>query len=268
MRYWKRYVSFQIGDMIYKSPFELKFEVSFSIKGNTTTRAFIYNPSVETFKNAAPEGSGKKNTKKTITIDAGYETDHGICLVGEINSATVKRSGINKILEMKIGDSTDKWTEKEINRTWPENVKASTIINDMVNEFGLNIGKVEVKNDKEYKRSITYTKKLRTAIESMAKETSSHFFLRNGWIYFVPESDNGRSTGVLLNAATGLLEESDESGSGKIIKSLFNYRIGPGETIEVGTREKSEKYKVVKGKHYFSTESAYTEMTVERVKEG
>ncbi len=269
MNFWKRYVSFTIGKREYKAPFVLKFNAEFSMKGRTNTRADIYNPSDETIENVVPRD--KKNQK--IIIDAGYEEDHGICIIGEICTYKVTKAGLERVLEMTISDSATTLSNMKISRTWHQGVKASTVVKDIAMMSNIDPGRIEMENDKKYSRGLSLNTTLHNALNQMKRDTGSEYFLRNGKLYFHPKKDQGIKTGVLLSAATGLIDRPEilsVTKEGKYVnqgavKSLFNYRIGAGEHIRIESENFIGNCKVIKGNHSFSDDDAYTVMEVVQV---
>lgn len=267
MNYWKRYISFTIGQREYKAPFVLEFSTSFSTRGCGNTRAAIYNPSDETIENVEPRGG----ENQTIIIDAGFEDDHGICIIGEVYEYDIKTMGTERILTMSISDSATRLSTIKICRTWHPDVKASVIINDLISESGIDAGKVNVRDNKTYPRGITLNTTLVNAFEQMAKDTHSDFFIRNEKIYFQTDDDEGIKTGILLSPATGLIEKpvmvSVKNGNGNIrkqgsVKSLFNYKIGSGEQIRIESETFTGDCRVISGEHNYSEENASTLMEV------
>jgi hypothetical protein len=266
MNYWKRYICFTIGKRDYQLPYTLTFQSDFSMKGRSNTRAYIFNPSEETIENVAP----RKGENQKITIDAGFTNDHGICIIGEIYHYNVSKQGFKRYLELFISDSITQFSGIKISKTWDKGVKASSVINDIVGISGIDPGKIEIKNDKTYERGITFNTHIQRALYQMKKETESDFFLRNGKLYFLPKNDPGIKTGIELSSTTGLLDKPEilaMNKNGKYVfqgsvKSLFNYRVGPGEHINIISEDYNGKCKVIKGNHYFSENEAYTEMEV------
>jgi hypothetical protein len=266
MNYWKRYISFTIGKREYKAPFVLKFNAEFSMKGRGNTRAYIYNPSDETIENVVP----RKGENQQIIIDAGYEEDHGICIIGEICSYKVTKAGLERVLEMTISDSATKLSSIKISKTWNRGVKASAVLKDIVSMSGIDSAKIELDNDKIYPRGLSLNTTLHNALNQMMRDTGSDYFLRNGKLYFQPKNDQGIKTGILLSSATGLIDRPEilsVKKDGKYVnqgsvKSLFNYRIGPGEHIRVEAESFRGNCKVTKGSHSFSDDDANTVMEV------
>ena len=266
MNYWKRYISFTIGKREYKAPFVLKFNTEFSMKGRGNTRAYIYNPSEETIENVVP----RQGENQTIKIDAGYEEDHGICVIGEISSYKVTTSGLERVLELVVSDSATSLSTIKINQSWNKGVKASTVVKDIIARSGIGTGKIETETDKAYPRGLSLNTTLHNALNQMMRDTGSDYFLRNGKLYFQSKKDQGIKTGILLNSATGLIDRPEilaVKKDGKFvnqgsIKSLFNYRIGPSEHIRVESENFTGNCKVIKGSHSFADDEAYTVMEV------
>ncbi len=261
MNYWKRFIKMKIGDKEYKEPLGLTFQSFFNINGGYETTANIYNPSEETIANVAPGTS-----LKSITIEAGYENDYGVCIIGEIYNYSVQNNGAETILSLKIGDSTTKWANKLINNTWRKNAKASEMVQDIANALGLDTGKIQVGQDITYSRETSFTTHARKALKQMALETNSHFFVRNGRLYFQPKNDQGVQTGVQLSASSGLLNKPEkiniENTESWKIKSLFNYKIGAAENIQVQSSTFSGTAKVIRGQHFYGIKEGFTQIEV------
>ena len=261
MKYWKRYIAMKIGEREYKAPLTMTFQSYFNISGKYETTANIFNPSEETIANVAPASS-----LQNITIEAGYEKDHGVCILGEIYDYSVLSQDSETVLSLKIGDATTNWATKLINKTWAKNSKASQMVEDIANALGLNKGKIQVGEDIAYSRETSFITEARKALKQMALETNSHFFVRNGRLYFQPKTDQGIQTGIQLSASSGLLDKPEkiniENNESWKIKSLFNYKIGAGENIEVQSATFSGTAKVIRGFHNYDIKEGYTEIEV------
>ncbi|HRG77697.1 MAG TPA: hypothetical protein PLX69_24265, partial [Leptospiraceae bacterium] len=78
--------------------FRIDFEVDF--KGHATVS--LYNVLDVTARMCEPATVGGKKKFASLTLEAGYTNDLSLLAKGEIIQSLVKRSGADKILEMKL----------------------------------------------------------------------------------------------------------------------------------------------------------------------
>ena len=158
---------------------------------------------------------------------------------------------------------------KLINKTYTENSKASTIVRDMLNIFGVEVSKCELSEDKVYPRGRVCRGVLKQVLtEIVVSECKSRLIVRPTGQLYITKSDDGISNGVLLSPSNGLLRSDEEktvipvetksnsqkSGSDReedtISRScLLNYRISTAEVIRVQSSDLNGQFLVVSGKH-------------------
>lgn len=273
------YIKFIIGSNSYETPYSLGFEVEFSMEGTNTAKAYIYNPADELIT----EIINLENKK--VIIDAGFEDDHGVCFSGEIYKVEIKESKLERMLELKICDSFEKWTTKMISTSWPANVTASTVVNELAEQMQIDQGQIEIKVEKKYPRGLTFNTSLKNALQEMARETKSDFFIRDGRLYFLEKDFPGIKTYLQVDASTGLTNGpeilhdnliSEERPEKRKLGMLFNYKLGAGDNFKVKAQKSQYSKsgnletvneeitaKVLRGKHFFTEADAYTEMEVQ-----
>ena len=146
MKFWKRQATLQIGskrfgmdDLYFK--FTVPFEDSEKL-GTATIEAYNLSP--------ATRNSIKKGMP--IILNAGYEGDIGAIFTGKVSQVSDKHSGTEVITTIAAAEALEEWLSKEVNKTYTAGSKASAIVKDLLNIFGLEVGTMELAVDKEYPR--------------------------------------------------------------------------------------------------------------------
>ena len=267
---FKRYCEMNInGRVLAGPPFRLEFETEFSVKSSNQTTAMIYNPSDETVEAC----ERKKSEFPKIIIDAGYEADFGTCVAGEIIKFEVK-NGKDRILKLTITDKTSLWLNAKVNKSWKGSIDAKSVITQIFSEFGITPGKLDLGVEKIYSRGVSFTgMPLSSAMKKLEQDTKSDFFFKNGQAYFLKESGSV-GTAFYLSPGTGLLsaekfEDTQKSGKtakGYNVRSLFLYQLGTGSLVELDGNQAQGLFKVISGKHKFSTrDNSMSEFRVMKV---
>lgn len=196
----------------------------------------------------------KKGTP--IILNAGYENDIGVILIGLVGDFEINYYSVDKELKLYVSDGYSLWGVN-IKKTY-ENMKADRIITDLLNTIGLKIGKVEVTNNISYKKLIL-NNTAENALNQIAKDTNSKFYIQNGRGYFVAR-DYADNNIVLLNKDSGLLGSPtrtliDEKIGWKV-NCLLEHRIVVGSYIQVESKTANGNFRVIKGSHNsdFTTE--------------
>ncbi len=249
------------GRSLSYPPFTLEFEISFAVNSVSRVKAKIYNPSVETIQACEK----KQNGYAPIIITAGYASDFGTCVTGEIVKHEEKKSGSDNVLELVVSDAAWKWQHAKVNKSWSGKITAENAIYEILNEVGITPAKVELAENKTYERGLSLVgMPLSTVMHNLAKDTKSEFFFRNGQAGFVSPA-RGYGQAFVLTPASGLLD-ANLTDYGAKIKMLFQYKCGPASLLILKNNEAEINFKVRSGKHQFSpTGNAITEVEAVRL---
>lgn len=175
MKFWKRQATLQIGskrfgmdDLYFK--FTVPFEDSEKL-GTATIEAYNLSP--------ATRNSIKKGMP--IILNAGYEGDIGAIFTGKVSQVSDKHSGTEVITTIAAAEALEEWLSKEVNKTYTAGSKASAIVKDLLNIFGLEVGTMELAVDKEYPRGKVCKGKVKNVLtEIVTSDCKSRFLIRNG----------------------------------------------------------------------------------------
>lgn len=263
MSFWIRDANLTIGHKKYtlgglNFTFEIPFEDSDEPPVATVT---VTNLSENTRANI------KKNDP--VVLNAGYEGDVGCILIGKVTGLKHKQSGTDWTSTITVLPCSDEILGKMINKTYAENTKASAIVRDLLNIFGVEVAKCELSIDKSYPRGRVCRGNLKQVLtDIVVMECKSRFIVRATGQVYITKADDGINNGVLLTTATGLLRSDEEkvpipvetdlnsqkTGSERdedlISRScLLNYRIATAEVVRIQSKDLNGKFVVVKGKH-------------------
>jgi len=248
---YERFAQINVGGRLFESPpFSLEFTQTLKIGRLTQTKAKLYNPAPDTIKLAEPKKIGRRRQFTEVIIDAGYIDDWGTAALGLIHDYKVVKRGPDTILEMSIGDATNKWNNNLINKTW-KNTYANIIVNEMLSSAGI-VGEVQLGESKLYR---TFTARLfRTAIQKIVKDTDSQWYFKNG-IFKIEPKDAPRERQVLfISPDSGLLDKIEKNKKGFKFKTLFFYKLNAGDILQIEDKNTPvSTVKIYKGKKVFSS---------------
>lgn len=261
MKLYKRTCSFTIeGRKLTYPPMTLEFESEFSASGIATAKAKIMNPAPETVSKCHKNG----NRYPQIIIDAGYELDHGTCVIGEIVKYELKKGSPDWSLELTIADKSSLWANAIVNKSWRSFITARQAATELLQEFGITDVEMVFGEEKSYPNGIAFSGvPLRAALERIARDIKSSFSFVNGQAKFYTQQ-TGTATAVVLRYDSGLLE-AIKTDKGYKIKTLFMHKILGNSIVQLQVDDQVVNLKIIKGKHMFSPESASTEFEAQYI---
>lgn len=260
-----RSASLQIGENRYSMDdgFFFEFEIPFYDSEELVTVSFrIHNLS---------GGTRKSITKNLpVILNAGYEDDVGVIFVGTVSSASSQLQDTEWVTEISATAVLREWLNTEVSKTYMPGTDAENILRDLLDIFGVEVGRFELKENRVYPRGRVCSGKLKDVLKQMVtEECGSRMLVRDNQI-MINDPEAAIYSGVLLTPQTGLLamqgdssetlvatpdeaqstrEEKDGKGETVKIKCLLNHRIGAGDFIQVQSKARSGTYRVVSGVH-------------------
>lgn len=260
MSFWIRDANLTIGKKKYDlREFNFSFEISFEDSDE---------PPVATITVTNLSESTRSNIKKNdrIILNAGYEGDVGCILIGKVAGLKHKQSNTDWLSTLTVLPCADEILGKQINKTYARNTKASAIVKDLLNIFGVEVAKCELSEDKTYPRGRVCKGNLKKVLaEIVTTECKSRFVIRPTGQLFITKDDVGIGKGVLLTSASGLLRANEEkvqiepepkkkatkSEPEKLISRtcLLNHRISTAEFVKIQSDSLNGIFVVAKGKH-------------------
>ena len=274
MAFFIRCATLQIGTLKYtmNDGFYFEFEVPFYDSEQLPTATFTVNN-----LNATTRANIKKN--QVIILNAGYEDDMGVLFVGQVASVSHKQSGVEWQTKLTATAALNQWLNAQINKTYVEGSKAEDIVRDLLEIFGLEVGVFELVENIVYPRGRVCCGKLKDVLtDIVVNECKSRLLIRSNQIIINNPAD-GITKGYLLSPSSGLLMSSDDLDATNIASQqtskdsqekkaadaktwkrqcLLNYRLGPGDQIQIQSKSLTGRFLVVSGKHKGSPTGAWT----------
>ncbi|MEG1562539.1 MAG: hypothetical protein RR365_02240 [Bacteroides sp.] len=263
MAFWIRDATLTIGHNKYSlDGLNFKFDIPFEDSDE---------PPVATLTVTNLSANTRANIKKNdpVVLNAGYVGDVGCILIGKVVGLKHKQSNVDWTSTLTVQPCADEILGSMINKTYAENIKASAIVRDLLNIFGVEVAKCELSIDKSYPRGRVCRGNLKQVLtEIVVNECKSRFVIRTTGQVYLTKADDGINNGVTLTAATGLLRSDEEkiaipletdlnsqaTGGDRdedtISRScLLNYRIATAEVVKIKSGDLNGKFIVAKGKH-------------------
>lgn len=187
-----------------------------------------------------------------IILNAGYEGDIGAIFTGKVSQVSDKHSGTEVITTIAAAEALEEWLSKEVNKTYTAGSKASAIVKDLLNIFGLEVGTMELAVDKEYPRGKVCKGKVKNVLtEIVTSDCKSRFLIRNG-IVTINDPKTGTKTGYVLSAESGLLKAAEATDRTETTtrqttvkdgkekqevtykrECLLNYHLAPADVVKI-----------------------------------
>lgn len=265
MAFFLRSATLQVGTLKYRMDdgFYFDFEVPFYDSDQLATATFAVN-------NLSPTTRAGIQKNQVVILNAGYEDDAGVLFVGQVAGVSHKQNGVEWQTKITATAALSQWLNSQINKTYLKNSKAEDIVRDLLNIFGLEVGVFQLVENVVYPRGRVCCGKLKDILtEIVVGECRSRLLIRSNQVIINNPAD-GVTKGYLLTPQSGLLMSSDDSDSTDIAsrqtagasaeekaveertwkrQCLLNYRIGPGDIVQIQSRDLNGKYQIVSGKH-------------------
>ncbi len=264
MAFWIRAATLVIGNKKYTlGNMNFSFEVPFEDSDE---------PPVATVKVMNLSENTRAGIKKDdpVILNAGYEGDVGCILVGKVAGLKHKWSNVDWTTTITVQPCADEILGKMINKTYKENTTALVIVQDLLNIFGVEIGKCELSVNTSYPRGRVCRGNLKQVLtDIVVSECKSRFIIRTTGQVYITKADDGINNGLTLTTATGLLRADEEkvaiavetqSNSQKTGEArddddhvsrscLLNYGVATAEVVKIQSSDLNGRFLVSKGKH-------------------
>jgi hypothetical protein len=205
-----------------------------------------------------------------LIINAGYEDDIGAVFVGKVASVSHKHDNVDWTTKITATAALDEWIAKDVNKTYQKNTSAETIVADLLNLFGMEVGQISLVKNPTYARGKVCKGKLKDVLtEIITSDCKSRFMVKNGQV-IVNNPNGGEAKNYLLSAETGLLRmnteqvtvqpeqaqtttedktQKKEKESGVKVECLMNYNIGAGDLVMIRSKTMNGRFLILRGSH-------------------
>lgn len=264
MSFWIRDATLVLGSNKYTlDGLNFSFEVPFEDSDE---------PPVATVKVMNLSENTRNGIKKNdpVILNAGYRGNIGCILVGKVAGLKHKQANVDWTTMITVQPCADEILNKLINKTYAENISAMAIVKDLLNIFGVEVGKCELSINKTYPRGRVCRGNLKQVLtEIVVSECKSRFIIRTTGQVYITKADDGINNGLTLSPTSGLLRSDEEkvaipietkSNSQKTGESrddddhvsrscLLNYGVATAEVVKIQSADLNGRFLVSKGKH-------------------
>jgi hypothetical protein len=226
-RQYKRYLDVNVtgsGGTLNLSSFRVVFEIEKQTLQQPNPAVIrIYN-----LKRDTAEKIKKDFKSKTITVDAGYEDNHGLIYKGNIRYVRVGRENpTDTFVEIYGGEGSEGLRHGVVNKTLPKGSTPKHIYDaaaEALNPYGIEPGYIGTDlSQPRYPRPIVLYGAARDILRTLAISKQSTFSVQEGKLDIVANKSDGKpGEGITLNQNTGLIGMPVETVNGIMVRALIN----------------------------------------------
>lgn len=203
------------------------------------TEVWITNLADKTEKALMKGGEFKK-----LTLEAGYQDNHGILVSGEITQASRGReSPTDTYIRLVARDGDRAHNSATVNKT----LAAGHTFRDQVDvalkalaPFGVTAGYIADLGNRRMPRARVMFGMARDLLRTISQSTNTSWSIQNGRLDIVP--NNGVKPGgpIILNSQSGLIGRPTETLGGLEVRCLLNPQIAPNTLIQIDQSKVNE----------------------------
>ena len=230
-----------------------------------------------------------------VILNAGYQSDVGTILDGVVRMPETEWKRVDKVTTIHVLDGNDDWMEKQVKKTYKEDVTGKQILTDLLKLSGLKTGSFVLPLNMVYKNGKTIKDTVGKAIVDIAQDCNAKVHVNRGKI-FIREKAKGDNRGFILDRSRGLIgsptpiekkeeynvakkvekktkkngktvvtyeteyQEKSKTRRGWKVVSLMHHRITTDSIIKISSNTANGLFRVEKGRHYCNGSSYYTEI--------
>lgn len=249
---------------------EIRFEIPFDDDSEPNDgTVYLYNLSKTSLSHIKRGAS--------ITVQAGYEADYGVLVIGRVSSVHTRMEGVDRITKIrylegddysrikvtpKTADPAERYTSgkkkgqpkaQKMKITFKNGTKGSTIVKRLVDILDIKLdGKIDLVRDKVYKKGYVVTQLILNNLEEVVRDCGSVIYHRRGRLVIRPLK-KGSDERFTLSEETGLLKApgafENEEERGYQVECLLQHRITTASVIQLKSSTANGTYRAVRGKH-------------------
>ena len=171
---------------------------------------------------------------------------------GDILTVENKLTGQDIITTMRCGDGHRAYTEKTIIKTMKKGQTDSDFLNEAVNSFGIQRGRINLPNDRALPRGKVMMCDTRDIMHKIAINNNADWSIQDDQLVVIPKSTAlANNEGWVISRTTGMVGSPQKTDKGLEVTTLCNpqYRIGSLVRIESKLTEYNGDYKIVSIEH-------------------
>lgn len=171
---------------------------------------------------------------------------------GDILTVENKLIGQDIITTMKCADGHRAFTEKTIIKTMEKGQTDSDFLNEAVNSFGIQRGRINLPNDRALPRGKVLMCDTRDVMHKIAINNNADWSIQDDQLVVIPKDTAlANNEGWVISRTTGMIGSPQKTDKGLEVTTLCNpqYRIGSLVRIESKLTEYNGDYKIISIEH-------------------
>jgi hypothetical protein len=223
------------GEGLDLSPLRFTFKTKKSdAQTPNTAEIRVYNLAPETAKKIREEF-------KTITLQAGYESNYGVVFTGNIKQVRFGReSGTDTYIDIAAGDGDDAYNFAVVNSTLAAGAKQSDQINaasGAMAEKGVGKGFIGDTGGQALPRGKVMYGMARDYLRQTAQASGTSWSVQDGKLQIVSLTGTLPDQAILLNSKTGLVGTPEQTNDGIKTRCLLNPLLKIGGKVQIDERD-------------------------------
>lgn len=226
------------GEGLDLSPMRIVFKTKKSdAQTPNTAEIRVYNLAPETAKQIRQEF-------KTVTLQAGYESNYGVIFTGNIKQVRFGReNGTDTYIDIAAGDGDDAYNFAVVNTTLAAGAKQSDQINAAGNAMagrGVGVGYVAETGAQALPRGKAMYGMARDYLRQSAEASSTTWSIQDGKLQLVSLTGTLPNQAILLNSKSGLVGTPEQTNDGITVRCLLNPLLKIGGKVMIDEKDVAE----------------------------
>lgn len=160
----------------------------------------IYNLSDETVSYL----DANQRESIAIVLEAGFDNENQTIFSGTVEFVQDKWDGNTRQTKMILGDATTNIMTAKTARSYRKGTPLDTVINDLIGDLKLPIGKVVKFGAQTLQQSMAFTGNAANNLERLAKNTGSSFSVQDGAVYWTTQGKRFKTSVFEISADAGM----------------------------------------------------------------
>lgn len=251
---------FEIGKTTSDNPHAL--HISFSIEKSSSESANTAKVEVWNLSPANLKVLDRKDC--VIELQAGYDGNIALVLVGNVVTATTSMDGADRLTEIEVVDGRVALRDTYVSLSYSGKVNCKDVFNDLAGQMGVSVVYSKKAKFKMLPNGFSFVGPAKNALKKLCKTCRLSWSIQNSVLQIRKPNEPITTKGYLLSSDTGLLDvpkritisaESDDSEGGDSAKTsqigyevryFLNGAIGVNDYVRLESEEVRGYFRVYK----------------------
>lgn len=187
----------------------------------------------------------------TVILRAGFNSEPGILLWGDIGDVTHKRDGTDVVTTISADDGGMAYNRGFINKSFEGPVKNTEVLKSALSQLGLGIGHIAQLAEFEFTNGYTATGMVRDVMSELVESVNASWSIQNNTVQILNSEQGTNEEAVVLTPDTGLIGEPQTrksrgkgSKGGIDVRARLDSGIAPGRYVKIVSEYQNGFFKV------------------------